>query len=97
MVHLAPTHPQLNVLRAIRAYWDTHDYAPAVRDLAAALNTSTSTVQYHLDRLEAHGWIARDANVARSIRVLDPIQAERTPYDTGTAQPDRIADQSPGA
>lgn len=68
-MRVEPTYCQRRVLEAIRAFWRDKGYPPAVRDLAGELDKSTSTVAWHLARLEEKGWIERDANVARSIRL----------------------------
>ena len=78
-MRIQPTAAQQAVLDVIYDYRAKHGYSPSVRDIAEELETSTSVVQYHLNRLEEKGWIERDEGVARSIRLTT---GERTPYDT---------------
>ena len=78
-MRLAPTAAQQPVLDAIREHWARNGYPPAVRDLCAALGgVSTSTIQYHLGKLEERGWIERDPYVARSIRLVEGERARYT-------------------
>ncbi|MCB8988103.1 MAG: hypothetical protein H6661_10190 [Ardenticatenaceae bacterium] len=60
------------VLRAIVEFKLAHDGAsPAVRELARMCNlASTSTIDYHLGRLEEAGLIERPPGLARVIRVV---------------------------
>lgn len=49
--------------------WET-GYSPSVRDICAALGIkSTSTVQMYIDRLDAKGYLEKDSNKSRSLRV----------------------------
>lgn len=65
-----------DVLTFIRRYVSEHGYAPSVRDIQHGLTiSSTSTVAYHLQKLEAGGCIARDAGVFRSIRLTGEVKA----------------------
>lgn len=60
------------LLRAIHAYWTTNHFSPAVRDLLAALETtSTSVAQYHLRKLERQGNITRVPGISRSIVITE--------------------------
>jgi len=98
-MRIEPSEAQKPVLDCIRDYWDVHQFAPSVRDIADTLGHSTSTIHYHLDRLEAKGLIERDSNVARSIRLS---QGERPTYDTSTdhtsaARPDSLPIPCPAA
>lgn len=77
-MRIEPTAAQQRVLDAIRTYIDAHGFAPAVRDLAAELDLSTSTVHYHLDRLADEGWIEREPDIARSIRLTEYRPAYQT-------------------
>lgn len=58
------------IIAFLRTYLREHGYAPAVREIMAACNvSSTSLVTYHLRRLADEGVIARDEGVTRSIRL----------------------------
>ena len=64
--------PSLAVLQAIIDHKTAHDGdSPTVRELAQATGAaSTSSVSYHLTRLEAAGLIEREYALARVIRVV---------------------------
>jgi repressor LexA len=60
------------ILSFIRRFLDRRGYAPTVRDIARGCNISTpSVVQYHLNMLEAQGFIRRDPEVFRSIQLVE--------------------------
>jgi len=70
MAGVPPT--RLRILNFIRKFLDKRDYAPTVRDIARGCNISTpSVVQYHLNTLERQGYIRRDPEVFRSIRLVE--------------------------
>ncbi len=49
---------------------DERGLPPSVREIASAVGLkSTSTVQYHLDKLEEAGYIERDPKLKRTIRI----------------------------
>ncbi|MFO0981830.1 MAG: S24 family peptidase [Planctomycetota bacterium] len=51
---------QLRVLGAIRAFAESHGYMPSVRELAARVKRSPTTVFQHLRALEAKGHLTGD-------------------------------------
>ncbi len=60
------------ILNFIREFLEEKGYAPTVRDIVRGCNISTtSVVQHHLDRLEREGYIQRDPQVFRSIRLVE--------------------------
>lgn len=62
------TKKQRVVLEAIAKAIDEKGYVPAVREICASIGLSSpSTVQVHLNSLEAGGFIHRDAQKSRSI------------------------------
>ena len=64
------TKTQEAIFDYIKQVLDEKNYAPTVREIAAAVGLkSTSTVQYHLDKLEREGYITRDASLKRTIRI----------------------------
>ncbi len=78
---------RLNILNFIREFLGEHDYAPTVRDIVKGCRISTSSVvQYHLNLLEKEGYIKRDAQVFRSIRLMDkdPFEDRRRAPLLGT-------------
>ncbi len=53
-------------------------YAPAVRDICSALNIkSTSTVQMYIEKLEAKGYIVKEAGKSRTLRIERPGESSR--------------------
>jgi len=68
----ALTRRQREVIHAIVVYQIEHGgRSPSVRNLRGALGLgSTATVAYHLDNLEAKGYIARARFIARTIQLL---------------------------
>lgn len=68
-VHWAGT--QGRILAFLHQYIDTHGYPPSIREIATAVRlTSTASVAYELQDLEARGHIARTPGVARGIVIL---------------------------
>jgi len=68
------------ILTFIRDFLEDKGYAPTVRDIVRGCNISTtSVVQHHLDKLEREGYIQRDPQVFRSIRLVgkgQPVSIE---------------------
>ncbi len=66
---------RLRILNFIRAFLQDRGYAPTVRDIVKGCNISTSSVvQHHLNILERQGYIHRDPQVFRSIRLIEQEQ-----------------------
>lgn len=62
---------QRKILGFIEEFIDEHDYPPSIRQIQEACQiSSTSVVDYNLRNLEKDGYIARDPENARGIRVL---------------------------
>lgn len=63
---------QKRIFDYIKNCIDERGIAPSVREIGSALGfKSTSSVQYHLDALDAKGYILRDANMKRTIRIAN--------------------------
>lgn len=63
---------RLHVLDFIRNFLSDRGYAPTVRDIARGCGIGTpSVVQHHLNMLEKQGYIYRDPQVFRSIRLAE--------------------------
>lgn len=63
---------QQSVLEYIRKTINERGVAPSVREIGDAVGLrSTSTVQYNLNALENAGYIIRDPNLKRTIRLTD--------------------------
>lgn len=70
------------IVSYIRWYFAKHQYPPSIRDIKQTLNiSSTSVVNYHLDRLVEEKKIERDPGVARGIRL---VVHEAVPQPTAT-------------
>lgn len=62
---------QGKILAYIRLFKDSFGYSPSLRQIAHATDTSSiSVISYNLDRLQEQGYISRDKDVARSIRLI---------------------------
>lgn len=55
----------------IRAYLRQHGHPPTLREIAEGCYMSYGSVFRYLDKLEAHGRIARKPGKSRSITLLD--------------------------
>lgn len=61
---------QRRIFDFIKSTIEDRGIAPSVREIGSALGMkSTSTVQYHLNALDEKGYILRDANMKRTIRI----------------------------
>lgn len=61
-----------NILAFIRQFTEDKGYSPTVRDIVRGCAISTtSVVQHHLNKLEKEGYIRRDPQIFRSIRLLE--------------------------
>jgi repressor LexA len=61
---------QERILSYIREFVQDHGYPPAIRDIQATLQiSSTSVVAYNLKALETKGMIKREGNVSRGIKI----------------------------
>jgi len=59
------------VLDVLTLYTEQHGYPPSIREMCSRANiSSTSVANYYLDRLEELGYIERDRQVARGVRVI---------------------------
>ncbi len=63
---------RLRIITFIGKFIKDRGYAPTVKEIMRGGNISVpSVVQYHLDRLEQAGYIERDPQVVRSIRLIE--------------------------
>lgn len=59
------------VLDVLSLYTEQHGYPPSIREMCTRANiSSTSVANYYLERLEELGYIERDRQVARGVRVI---------------------------
>lgn len=74
------TDRQWEVLDYIRAFQGGRGYMPTFRDLMSHFGmTSTNAITGHLKKLEKKGYITRDPDKARSIR-LTGTEKRRCPH-----------------
>lgn len=65
---------QQKIFDFIKNVIDERGIAPSVREIGQAMGlSSTSSVQYHLNALENAGYIQRDANLKRTLRLADTM------------------------
>lgn len=65
---------QQKIFDFIKNVIDERGIAPSVREIGQAMGlSSTSSVQYHLNALEKAGYIQRDANLKRTLRLADTM------------------------
>ncbi len=59
------------VLEVLEKFYEKHGYPPSIREIGKRANiSSTSVVNYYLEQLEEMGYIERDRNVSRGVRLL---------------------------
>ncbi len=59
------------ILDVLERFTDQNGYPPSIREIGKNTNiSSTSVVNYYLDQLEEDGYIERDRNVSRGVRLL---------------------------
>lgn len=60
------------ILAFIDEYTTENGFPPSIREIQEAADlSSTSVVKYHLERLEEAGYLNREANVSRGLRLTD--------------------------
>jgi repressor LexA len=65
---------QRRMLDFIVDFSDENGYPPSIREIGQAVNiSSTSVVNYNLNRLVEEGFLDRDQNVSRGIRLTDKL------------------------
>ncbi len=63
---------QEQMIEFIQVFQDEHGYPPTIREIGAAVGiSSTSVVNYNLEKLEEQGRIERNRDVSRGLRLLD--------------------------
>lgn len=67
---------QEKILEFFYEFQEENNYPPTIREIGKAVDiSSTSVVNYNLNRLEEMGFIERERTVSRGIRLLDPALA----------------------
>jgi repressor LexA len=66
---------QTKIVEFLQDFIETHHYPPTIREIGAAAKiSSTSVVNYNLNRLEELGYIERQRTVSRGLRLLKPLR-----------------------
>jgi repressor LexA len=69
---------QERILEFLGEYIDDNGYPPSIREIGVAAGiSSTSVVSYNLRRLEERGYISRDKEVSRGLKLASAAQAQR--------------------
>ena len=64
---------QRKILEFFHKFQQMRDYPPTIREIGEAVDiSSTSVVNYNLNRLEEMGYIEREPTVSRGMRLLEP-------------------------
>ncbi len=65
---------QRDMLSFIKKFTHENGYPPTIRQIGEAANiSSTSVVNYNLNKLEKEGYLARDLKVSRGLRLTDQV------------------------
>lgn len=74
---------QQKMLKFIRDYMEEYDRPPTIREIGEHVGiSSTSVVNYNLNKLQEAGYIARNREVSRGLRLLDRrVRAEQMPVN----------------
>lgn len=68
------TERQQGILRFLQEFTDENGYPPSIREIGKAVGiSSTSVVNYNLNRLVDEGYLDRDENVSRGIRLTEKL------------------------
>ncbi|MDX1437458.1 MAG: transcriptional repressor LexA [Anaerolineales bacterium] len=79
------------ILEELDRFQSKNGYPPSIREIGKRTGiSSTSVVNYYLDQLEDEGYIERDRNVSRGIRVKRPFPG------TGTSATEQMLDAARG-
>jgi len=71
---------QQNILTFLGEYISENGYPPSIREIGAATGTSsTSVVTYNLKRLEEKGYISRDREVSRGLKLTSSARMQVLP------------------
>jgi repressor LexA len=65
------------ILRVLESFNDQNGYPPSIREIGKQTAiSSTSVVNYYLEQLEEDGYIERDRNVSRGVRLLKTVSGQ---------------------
>ena len=89
---MALSDKQRKIIEFIGDFIHRHSYPPSVREvLKGGGISSTSVVAYNLNLLERQGYIARDKEISRGIRLLKGVDGQ--PFTTA----ERVSTPAPAA
>jgi repressor LexA len=64
------------ILEFIAEFFDKQGFPPTIREIGTACSiSSTSVVNYNLDKLEREGYLTRSREVSRGLRLIGPLAA----------------------
>jgi repressor LexA len=67
---------QKGIIDFIRNFQSENGYPPTIRQIGNAVDiSSTSVVNYNLNKLEKDGYLARDLKVSRGLRLVETVEA----------------------
>lgn len=67
---------QQNILKYVWEYWRESGRPPTIREIGSAVNiSSTSVVNYNLNKLEEKGYLEREAEVSRGLKLTEKALA----------------------
>jgi repressor LexA len=67
---------QKGIIEFIRRFQTDNGYPPTIRQIGNAVDiSSTSVVNYNLNKLEKDGYLARDLKVSRGLRLVETVEA----------------------
>jgi repressor LexA len=67
---------QKGIIDFIRSFQRDNGYPPTIRQIGEAVGiSSTSVVNYNLNKLEKDGYLARDLRVSRGLRLVETVEA----------------------
>jgi repressor LexA len=65
---------QEKIVAFIRSFLEEHHFPPTIREIGEEVGiSSTSVVKYNLDALQSKGFIERDADISRGIRLVGDL------------------------
>ena len=71
---------QQRILEFLNEYIEENGYPPSIREIGTAAGiSSTSVVSYNLRRLEQRGYLSRDREVSRGLRLASTARAQMMP------------------
>jgi repressor LexA len=67
---------QKGIIEFIRNFQRENGYPPTIRQIGEAVNiSSTSVVNYNLNKLEKDGYLTRDLKVSRGLRLVESVES----------------------